>query len=54
MHQSNKSAHAGAPDPAFLRIHVAFARVLHIFGTAEYMDKLEMLVDGDIYFPCSR
>lgn len=39
---------AGAPDPAFLRIHAAFGRVLHICGAVEYMDKVEILADSDI------
>jgi hypothetical protein len=33
------------PNPDFLRVHAAFAKVLHISGAAEFMDRLE--TDGE-------
>ena len=33
------------PDPRFLQVHAAFAKVLHLSGAAEYLDRIEKEVD---------
>ncbi len=30
------------PNPDYLRVHAAFAKVLHLCGAAEYMESVEM------------
>ena len=29
------------PDPRFLQVHAAFAKVLHLSGVAEHVDRIE-------------
>ena len=29
------------PNPAYLKVHAAFAKVLHLSGAAEYIEKVE-------------
>lgn len=40
--------HIEPPNPEFLEVHAAFAKVLHISGAAEFVDKLQ--ADGEPLF----
>ena len=33
------------PNPAYLKVHAAFAKVLHLSGAAEYVEKVERDAD---------
>lgn len=37
----NTGTGVNPPEPRFLQIHAAFAKVLHLSGAAEYVDRVE-------------